>query len=415
MLTKSKNPTIRKQAKLELATLQTSKAVVTAPTIAPAKTEGTFVPSSFNYQMNQYYSLKKRKPRAAERLLSRILRRYPNKLMAIKEMAYTKLANEQGKQALHYFLKWQRFEPSNDRVKLQIAYIYDRLGLHKEAYQQFKIVSKSKNPKLAEIACQALVNLAHYKYKILPNPWFADLYYAPIWRGRFRNLIHPVKFRFGAALGKHKQFQVYGFVRYTRDVRSAGGTIPDIFEDNAAIFGVGASVRPFVKIPIFIYLEGGRAYDLIDRNRGRWRRDVRGGVMGYQRWGRGYACNSCLRFPFKPVGDFYGDISFFSRYDNNIIGQLRLRQGLRVLEWGNSSVDVYLKGQYFFDRKHEFYNNVLEFGPGISFVPYNRFPFAIRVERIRAQYLHVNSPTPIPYGNHHYFETRVEAEFYLHV
>ena len=423
-LTKSQDSAIKKQAMLELdylssAAKKVSKKTPKTPQVKQSQTfagtTGVMGVSAFDYKMNQYYSVKRRNPKAAEKLLYRIARRYPSKRVVIKEMAYTTLANEQYEKSLHYFLKWQRFEPSNDRVKLQIAYLYDKLHLYKKAYRQFEIVAKSKDSKIAQIACQALANLASYRYKFLPHPWFADLYYAPIWRGRFRNLIHPVKFRFGAQLGEHNQTEVYGFVRYTRDTRSAGGTIPDIYEDNAAIFGVGISFRPFIKVPMYWYAELGRAYDLIDRNRSRWQRDFRVGATGYQRWGRGDFCVPGLHFPFKQVGDFYGDVSFYSRFDDDIIGQFRVRQGLRVLEWGKSSVNAYLKGQYFFDTNYEFYNNVFEFGPGISLKPYNRLPIVLRVERLRSQYVPVSSPSPRPYKSNHYVETRVEAELYLRV
>ncbi|QLH43554.1 MAG: hypothetical protein HWD59_13180 [Coxiellaceae bacterium] len=64
------------------------------------------------------------------------------------------------------------------------------------------------------------------------------------------------------------------------------------------------------------------------------------------------------------------------------------------------------------DTEQQYYNNTLEIGPGIVFVPTNRYNIAFRYEKSAGYYLPVNSPSVNPYGSH-YHNTVVMLEIYM--
>src|SRR6185295_4907079 len=97
----------------------------------------------------------------------------------------------------------------------------------------------------------------------------------PLYLSRFDDFIFNSFLRGGVALGVRGEWEIYGSLRYTDDDKSTGGTAPQILSDNAAILGVGTRYYPFAHFPISFYVEAGQGYDLVDRNRDRWRGDFR--------------------------------------------------------------------------------------------------------------------------------------------
>lgn len=348
--------------------------------------------------LNQYYSLQKTNPSAAEQILQQLVTKYPNNVKGQTEMGYLLLNKKQLKEALQHFLIVQALTPDDYNIKMQIAYLYNQLGENRKAYYQFEAVTKTSDSKLFAKAQQSMINLAGVQTRFLPSPFFADIYFAPYYMYRFRDTIFPGQFRIGMQWGQYNQFQIYGITYYNQDSRSSGGLAPAIYNDNSVTYSGGIRYQPFHTIPIFGYVELGKAYNLLPVVGSPWMNDFRGGFTGYQNWGATPEYAEKLIFPFHFVCDMYGNYAYYSRYNQDWIGQLRLRPGLRIFEYGNSSVDLYLKLEGFWDTKHFFYNNIIDYGPGIAFVPNNRLNLAFRVEFVRGQYLPVNSPDPNPYG-----------------
>jgi hypothetical protein len=149
-----------------------------------------------------------------------------------------------------------------------------------------------------------------------------------------------------------------------RDTRSTGGACPEIIDQNAAILGVGANYRPW-EWPIYLYLEVGGSYDLIDLNRDKFRESINFGLAGYQEW---YWHNTETTHTPKQnqnqyFAELYGNAASYSREDYNVIGDLRLRTGWNMNRDHFGNVQAYLKLHTINDSNNEFYNNLAELGP----------------------------------------------------
>ncbi len=387
----STDRTIRKKSLAALAVLK-KQSEVTLPT--PTLNSSEIV-------LNHFYKLKKIDKLQAKTFLIKALNLDPTNIKLLKELGYLSLELKDNCTAYLVFKKV--YDLTCDfEIASQLGYVTDALGRKREAYYYFCAASKSPDAKLSLKANISMTNLAGWQTRVIPDPFFMDLYMSPLYYSRFDLGILPIITRAGIYVGKNNRAEIYGSIRGTRDTRSSGSDIsPQIFEDNVAVFALGARVRIFDKVPLYFYAEGGRAYDLIYRNRDRWRGDLRGGLIYFDRYGKQGTYVDNLKFPFKFAGDIYGDSTYYTRYQNNWITNVRVRPGIRILEYRASYIDTYVKGLYIVDTNHEFFNNLVEYGPGIVLVPYNRINFDFRFETVRGSYIKVNSPSPNPYGSHY--------------
>lgn len=385
------------------------------------KTPNAVLLSETDKLLNQYYELRKTNSQAAKLILQKLVSRYPTNLKGQREMAYSLLKDKKLELALQHFLIIERLAPYDYDIKIQIGYLLGSLDRPVEAYSYFEKARKTTDTALRLKANQALTNLGGMQTKILPKPWFIDLYLYPLYYSRFDLAVYPGQGRIGRTFGKRNQWEVYLSNRTTWDDRSGqagANALPQIFEDNASVFAFGIRYSPFPidKFPILkgikLYVESGKAYDLVRRepNR-RWRYDFRGGLLYWNGWGAAHEYVDSLTLPFKQIGTIYSDTSYFSRYNDNIINYSSLKEGLRILEYQTTEINLYVRGRGGVDKNKEFFNNFLELGPGIEYIPNNRYNFSIRFESLRGFYLSVNSPTPNPYSS--YNNNLLIAEYYM--
>ena len=365
--------------------------------------------------LNQFYQLKRKNKSAAQQFLYRFLAKYPNNARAQKEMGYMLLEQGKRKEALPHFLMAFKQEPQDPELAAQIGYIYNGIGNNKAAYPYFQYAYYQGNQQRVITSYAALQNLAAYRFAVFPYPWFGEFYFAPFYMSRFGTTIFPLQARFGWQLNHKHQFDIYIVHRFTRDTRSIGGISPAIFEDNVAITGVGFRFTPIPSIPVVFFLEDGAAYDLIFRNRNRWRNDLRGGLLAYQYWGSLPMYNTeSIIFPLKWYADFYGELIYYSRFDNNVIGLLRFRPGIRILQSHHLTLNIYFNGKLIFDTRREFFNNLIEFGPALAIIPDNRLNLVLRYEFLRGVFIKTNSPSVNPFGPN-YIDQRAMAEFFIRI
>lgn len=334
---------------------------------------------------------------------------------AYKEAAlgYEFLEKKQNAEALKHFLISEKLDPNNAQTALQIAYLLNELGRDRAAYYQFAKVAVMNDPEKQATARQAMINLAGLQTKILPKPFFADFYISPYYISRFNDFILPAEFRLGFTYGKNDQGELYLFSYFSRDTQSRTGDISEIYADNFTINGIGTRYQLFKKLPIFAYADIGYAhqfvYDIDSSPQNQFY--FRGGINAFKRWGRAPRYAPHLARPFKQIGEFYGDFGYYTIYEHNWLGELSLREGLRVMEYKYSAIDVYLRAHYFFDTKGYFYNNLIELGPGIAFIPDNRLFLTLRAETVWGHYIPTRSPEPNPYRSN-YGNTLAQLEAY---
>lgn len=233
-----------------------------------------------------------------------------------------------------------------------------------------------------------MTNLAGQQTKAFPKPYFAEIFFDPFSQSRFGLTVRPLMARLGVERNDKLQSKTYLVFRQTDDNKSQNlGQLPEIFEDNVRIIGAGLQVTPIRNIPLIAFVEAGGAYDLIDRGRNRWRGDLRGGLMYYNEFGAQPAYYDAAKLSKEYYSFVYADAIYFSRYNNNVITTLLTHQGIRLLQYKSSMLNLYIAGRVLADTNRDFFNNIAEIGPGISFIPSNRFRVQLRFEHIRGVYL----------------------------
>lgn len=361
--------------------------------------------------LDKFYRLKSTDPIKAKIFLETILKAEPRHIVANIEMGYFLIGEEKFEEALTHFKTAQAQSPNNSQLALQMGYLYDATNNKRAAYSEFEQALRSDDVSVQQKACLATIYLADARRKTWPAPFFFDVYFSPSYSSRFDNGIFGLNLRTGVNVGHRKEWDIYAGFRGTRDTESRGGNAPVIFSDNVGIFSIGVKYIPFQRIPLSLYGEAGRGYDLIRRGRPRWRDDFRAGLLAYETWGAPPRCVPDWAFSFRQVGNAYLDIGVYSRYDRNWIGYGRMREGVRLVEKGRSALDGYLHVSGSLDANDDFYNNVIEVGPGLSWIPDHRQHITFRVARLRGHYLETNGRDPNPYGRN-FWDTRWDAEMY---
>lgn len=377
------------------------------------------VPERLDSLLNRFYAIKDTHPNAALTILAVAARSYPNDIrvqletgyLAIKlgdkpralvafraaqkiEPARADIARQIGyiendlqnyPAALEAFLEAQRLEPGNEQVSMQIGYLHDRLGYKRAAARDFRSVVRSADPKLAAQACDAFVNLREVPDRVLPKPWFAEYYMAPEYRSHYGLGVIPFEGRAGLSFGETTVFEPYASVRLTYDTRSGRRGIfgPQIYYDNAAVLALGARFKPHTDVPVFLFAEGGAAYDLVSRDRAPWRSDFRAGLVAYKEWNMRPPCPPHADpFPFRLVADVYADAVYYTRYDNFFLYG-RFRPGIRVYETLSLSTDVYGLAAATTDSRGIAGNTQYDLGGGIVFRFHELLGLTLRAEGVR--------------------------------
>ena len=223
--------------------------------------------------------------------------------------------------------------------------------------------------------------------------------------------MRPLVVRFGIEQPVALRTKQYVFLRRTEDNKSRNlGQIPQIYEDNVQITGVGGQITPLKGLPLIGFVEGGVAYDLVYRDRERWRGDFRGGAMYYNEFCTRPAYFDKPTWSTNYYSDLYGEATYFTRYSNLIAG-IKTHQGIRLMQYHSSMVNLYVTGRAITDTQRQFFNNFAEVGPGLEFVPTNRLNVSLRFEHVNGVYLPAGA-TPNPY-THYYINNLVQLLLYV--
>lgn len=351
---------------------------------------------------DKFYKLEQSQPEEAEKILLELGQLTPQDLKVWKSLTYLQIRLNKQNEAIQSVRKAEQLAPQDEQLKLQEGYLLNQQKRNKEALVIFKDLSASSDPEMASKAQQAVQNL---RASAIPST-FKDVYFAPSYESRYDDFIFPLKMRYGKNLDNGRA-QVYGFVNLNRDTKSKGGVRPEIIDENAVTVGVGANYQPWQSIPVRAYLEVGGSYDLIDRNRDKFRESVVGGVTGYQEWYANPAIDQRTLWN-DYFTDLYGNVASYSREDYNVIADLRLRSGFNLYRGEAGTVQAYGKLHTLADSEGENYNNLFEYGAGVAWQPFNYVPVKLRVERLYGHYF----KDALADGTDRYNNTRTELVFY---
>lgn len=351
--------------------------------------------------LERYYRLKKYNKTLSYELIKELNKKSPNELTILREAGESAIANHHYKEA-EFFLKHSYALAPSDELAMELGYLNQELGNTDQSINYFRQATHSKNRKLANTANQSINNLIPSSFGLIPSPYFSDLYFAPFYFSRFNLTVTPLIFRAGRELNNDNHLKLYFISRYTKDNRSRiGPQIDTIYEDNLWTYGLGMSLQPISSWPMIGFVEIGKAKDLIWRRRKRIRNDLRAGLTYGTYWQNIVYLNNTIKSPFIFDGEIYANGIFFSRYDNNFIVFSTLKESLTVAKYKNIPLKLFLMAQASVDTNREFYNNIFEWGPGVSLIIKNNLNMSF--QKRFGYYFPIKTrtvnPYPSTYGN----------------
>jgi tetratricopeptide (TPR) repeat protein len=192
----------------------------------------------------------------------------------------------------------------------------------------------------------------------------------------------------------HTPVRAYLNERILRDTASGVGPLPQIFDDNALLTGVGLVFQP-TDAHYSLSGEANEAYVFY------------GGRNNTSALVPDFRVTAAYYNIFRPSGqgrlsnrwslEANGSVGFYSRYDHDIISYLQPQIAYDVVRSGQFRIAPYFQSAFALDSKEQYYNNIAEAIPGVEFYAKRLTGLALRVEYVRGFYLPVSSPSPNPY------------------
>jgi Tfp pilus assembly protein PilF len=316
-----------------------------------------------------------------------------DELWKLRDQGYRLLSEGRRPEAIRAFEEAYGQNPQDYASAMQLGYLYQAEGQNENARRMFRSATNSPDPQVASQALAALRSINGVQ-----GLWFSSLYFAPFYTSRFGDEINSLNGKLG--LRPTRYFQPYIGLRLNRDTRSQTGRLPIIFEDDAAVFSFGIQSQPFGPNSA-IYAEAGTAVSLLSQPPGgRAIPDYRVGIDWFHPWGLslGQASHEISR-KVALFGEGYFDTAFYSRYGDNVIGYLQAKEGLTFPLKRLVPVQAFAAVNVVKDSRGDFYNNVVEIGPGFRFAPVRKLPaFQIQAQYLRGYYMIKGQRTINPYG-----------------
>jgi len=276
---------------------------------------------------------------------------------------------------------------------LRKAYVSSNEGNQTAAYYFFnEAIDKSSDASIYNKACKGTILYAPLRRKNIADPYYVTLYGTVMWYERayqpetvfqknFNDTVYQLKIRVGRYMDDNKTISLYFFTHLDGDVNSKAGSVPVIYSDNYTGIGIGADYRlsPYLRL----FFETSFENNLI-HNKGvdNTQFDYRAGLAFYKRWGpaTNLSCSYKPTMSLKWFSDLYAAAVFYSRYNNNVILQTSGRLGVQLLTYRMSTLGIYTYAGVTADANGDYFNNIIETGPGLEYKPYQPIPFAIRSE-----------------------------------
>lgn len=349
--------------------------------------------------LNRYYAQVQQDPAAAFAALVEAAPTYPDDPRIQLEAGYYLLRQNLQADALAWFERAVALQPERADLWRQIGYIRKALGQRAGAIAAFARavqVDPADDAARGELAYLQTATPATGPAE--QGDIFAETYAAPEYNSHWDMAVLPLQARVGVVLADAPVLEGYVGVRLNADSRSGKGPFgPQVFTDNMAQIAAGLRVRPLTGLALFV--EGGAAYDLVDRGRTRWRGDLRGGFLYYNDWNMDPREGGGIR----PVADVYADGIYYSRYDDNVLFTARVRPGLRLAESPRRALDAYLHAAAGFDTKGLSDNQFEELGAGAAVRLFGPAGLTFRAEGLRV-FRHGGLPS--------YSTARIRVEHY---
>jgi hypothetical protein len=204
--------------------------------------------------------------------------------------------------------------------------------------------------------------------------------------------------------------QSYLLIRYGKDLHKD-------FWNNRAEIGLGLRARFFTKIFLALYVEWIRGYYIkIPENLPQASDDnyvdLRTGLIFWYGWDKWFESPRLISFPLIRWGELYSDVSYFRSQRDNVIGYFHAKAGFRLCRLWKSDLAAYGVLYLMKDTNKDFWNNKVEFGPGIWLSPFPNLDLKIFTEWLVGNYFGIEGVDPNPYTQR-YGDRRVGILFWI--
>lgn len=305
------------------------------------------------------------------------------------QLGYLYVEEDRKEDALEAFLEVERLNPEKYDDRMQLAYLLDELGHEWEARKRFAHVAYAPavDPELREQAKEALQNYADLGI-VAMGTRSVEMYGEPYYTARFKNFILPGWVRGSLTVAPRIGLDLYTVARVTMDTRTeGGGELPQILSDNMIGGGLGVRVRPLGPWAT-LYGEVGFAAPLRSRPDPLPEGDYRAGVVLADVW----------TFRGRP-GDVFADASWYNRYRNSILYGTAIQLFNIPREDRKRGWDYYGRLNLSADTDNEFFNNILEVGPGIRYLTGLPLNLTVFAEALGGLYTRGNPDGSDTYGD----------------
>ena len=222
---------------------------------------------------------------------------------------------------------------------------------------------------------------------------------------RLRGYLHPIE---------NFDLDPYVFLQISRDTASTGRGpegYPLIYADNTFMFGGGVLLRLWKK-RLGFFAQVGPAVNLLDDGRERVWFDFRAGAF-LDLWTPG--CRPALiddgfgaGFVTEPCAELYTEAVYVSRFDHNLMAQVRGRIGMTWLITGPVAWQPVAEGRVFKDIDNDFWNNLADFGGGHRWRLMQPFQFDLVLGIHFGTYFGLENENPAP-DPHYFSDLRLQA------
>lgn len=282
------------------------------------------------------------------------------------------------------------------RVHLELGYVAAAQRRMADARRHFETAAGGPNAELA--------GAARTQLRFVPNHLWADVYFEGwAWYrfagARSANFVPTLRLRGLWRPFLDADFNLYLYGQITRDIASRGvgpRSLPVIYADNHALLGAGIFYR-FLENHAAVFGQLGPAFNLRDDGGEIVSLDARVGVLG------GIASDECRLPHFNGMRLFiggcvegYGEIVYVSRFNHDIVGMVRGRVALNLLQVGPMLWQPLFELRALGGKNGDYYNNLAELGVGYRFRLLEPFLIDLTTTLHGGLYYGVQNVDPVP-------------------
>jgi tetratricopeptide (TPR) repeat protein len=264
------------------------------------------------------------------------------------------------------------------------------------------------------------------------DKWYwGEAYFSGDYFGRFDAVTGSGVARHGYFMPGARWLQPYAEFRFGVDTESGIQKERTVVTDNHLGFYGGLRAQVLPTEYLFLYAQGGFDRDLLDRREdGDWAYDYQAGIYGFKSWGPGIVLKEsdpaatqagtpspagvrAGRYDVFWRGDWFldggADFSYYHRYAS-WIGYGQAREGFRLFQIGpHLALDTYLVENLSWDAKGNYFDNLVELGPGARWIwkPCPAADIILRAEWLNGFYLGRDELDNRGDTSSHYDEVRV--------